>query len=112
MNEVELKTAMLNLESSLNTVSLTILDAVGISKERITKQSIEVWSFRGHNIYTLVFVDLDLTVRSIRATHKFHVINSQSTYHLLLGRPWIHHHKAVPSTYHQCLKEVRKEKRI
>ena len=33
----------------------------------------------------------------------FHVINSPFSYHALLGRPWLHKHKLVPSTHHQCV---------
>ena len=25
-------------------------------------------------------------------------------YHILLGRPWLHKHQLIPSTYHQCVK--------
>lgn len=42
--------------------------------------------FRGHSTYTMVFVNLDLTMGSMRVAHKFHVIDSQTTYHQLLGR--------------------------
>ncbi|XP_070006858.1 uncharacterized protein [Nicotiana sylvestris] len=33
-----------------------------------------------------------------------HVIDAKTSYNVLLGRPWIHENKVVPSTYHQCLK--------
>ena len=35
---------------------------------------------------------------------KCHVLDLDFPYNILLGRPWIHTLKAVPSTYHQCLK--------
>lgn len=82
------------------------------SQDKIIKQPIEVSSFQGHNTFILGFVNLGLTVELIWAAHPFHVIDSQITYHLLLDRPWIHHNKAVPSTYHQCLKVVWKGKRV
>lgn len=31
-------------------------------------------------------------------------------YHFLLGRPWLHKHGIVPSTYHQCIKFILKGK--
>ena len=40
----------------------------------------------------------------IVALTRFHVIDSSVSYHALLGRPWLHKHKLVPSTYHQCVK--------
>ena len=33
------------------------------------------------------------------------MIDSAVPYHALLGRPWLHRHKLVPSTCHQCVKE-------
>ena len=33
-----------------------------------------------------------------------HVLDLDFPYNILLGRPWIHTLKAVPSTYHHCLK--------
>ena len=33
-----------------------------------------------------------------------HVLDLDFLYNILLGQPWIHTLKVVPSTYHQCLK--------
>ena len=38
------------------------------------------------------------------ALTKFHVINAEVSYHVLLGHPWLHKHRLIPSTYHQCIK--------
>jgi len=35
---------------------------------------------------------------------RFHVINSEVSYHVLLGHPWLHKHHLIPSMYHQCVK--------
>lgn len=48
----------------------------------------------------------------IRDTHRSRVINAQTTYHRLLERLWIHHYKAIPSTYHQCLKAIWEGRRV
>ena len=45
-----------------------------------------------------------LRVSPIVARTRFHVINSEISYHVLLGRPWLHKHRLVPYTYHQCVK--------
>ena len=34
----------------------------------------------------------------------WHRVNAETPYHVLLGRPWLHKHKLVSSTYHQCVK--------
>ena len=38
------------------------------------------------------------------ALTKFHVINAEVSYHVLLGHPWLHKHRLIPSTSHQCIK--------
>jgi len=49
-------------------------------------------------------VQLALRVGPIVALTRFHVINAKVSYHVLLGRPWFHKHRFIPSTYHQCIK--------
>ena len=50
------------------------------------------------------YVQLALRVGPIVALTRFHVINAKISYHVLLGRPWLHKHRLIPSTYHQCIK--------
>lgn len=69
MNGVELKRAMLDPGSSINIISLSTLDAVGVSREKIVRQPIEVSSFKGNKTSTIVFVSLDMTVGPIRTAY-------------------------------------------
>ena len=48
--------------------------------------------------------ELALRVGPIVALTRFHVINLEVSYHVLLERPWLHKHHLIPSTYHQCVK--------
>ena len=49
-------------------------------------------------------MQLALKVGPIVALTRFHVINLEVSYHVLLERPWLHKHRLIPSTYHQCVK--------
>ena len=40
------------------------------------------------------------------------MIEADVSYHILLGRPWIHRNYAVPSTLHQRLKAIKRKKEI
>lgn len=55
---IKFKRAMLALGSSLNIISLRVLDAVETPRERISRQLVEVSSFRDHSTYTMGFVNL------------------------------------------------------
>ena len=35
-----------------------------------------------------------------------YVMDGDTSYHIILGRPWLKAHKVVASTYHQCIKAV------
>ena len=64
----------------------------------------EVTGFGGMTEHTMGHVQLVLKVGPIVALTRFHVVNAETPYHVLLGRPWLHKHKLVSSTYHQCVK--------
>ena len=57
----------------------------------------------GMQEYTIGSIQLVLRGGPIVAFTSFHVIDSTISYHALLGQPWLHRHKLVPSTYHQCV---------
>lgn len=48
----------------------------------------------------------------IWAATRFHIIDARTSYHLMLGRPLIHKHQIVTSTYHQCLKDSWRDKKM
>ncbi|KAM2246587.1 hypothetical protein ACFXTI_007391 [Malus domestica] len=48
-----------------------------------------------------------MTIGELKSSTIFHVIDARTSYGLLLGRPWIHANRVVPSTLHQCLKFYR-----
>ena len=64
----------------------------------------EITRFRGSTESTEGYVQLALRLGPIVALTRFHVINLEVPYHMLLGRPWYHKHRLIPSTYHQCVK--------
>ena len=64
----------------------------------------EITGFGGSAESTKGYVQLALRVGPIVALTKFHVINSEVSYHVLLRCPWLHKHRLIPSTYHQCVK--------
>uniref|UniRef100_A0A2N9FCN2 Uncharacterized protein n=1 Tax=Fagus sylvatica TaxID=28930 RepID=A0A2N9FCN2_FAGSY len=80
------------------------LSAVVKDVQKIQGSPMEVTGFGGVTEYTMGHVQLVLKVGPIVALTRFHVVNAETPYHVLLGRPWLHKHKLVSSTYHQCVK--------
>lgn len=90
----------------MHIISLLIIDAVGVSREKIVRKPIEVSSFRGNKSSTIVFVSLDLTMGpSVLPTHSRCSTLRRATICFSIGLGFIAN-KVVPSTYHQCLKAI------
>ena len=49
---------------------------------------------------TVGHVSLDLKVGPIRARTLMHLMDGDTSYHVILDYPWFKTHKAVASTYH------------
>ena len=104
INNVHIRRALVDIGASLNLIPTSTLKAARIPLSRIVGAPIEVFGFAGIHECTIGSIKLVLKVGPIFALTKFHVINSPISYHALLGRPWLHKHKLMPSTYHQCVK--------
>ncbi|KAL0401877.1 UNVERIFIED_CONTAM: hypothetical protein Slati_4217600 [Sesamum latifolium] len=53
-------------------------------------------------------IRIELLMDDMVSTALFHVIDTKTSYNMLLGRPWLHENSVVPSTWHQCFKYCRK----
>ena len=53
---------------------------------------------------SLGLVVLPLHVGPVERNVTCQVLDIPLSYNILLGRPWIHEMRVVPSTYHQCVK--------
>lgn len=60
--------------------------------------------FSGEQKKTMGEITLPVYCEGLNIHKKFQVIDVPSSYNVILGRPWIHELKAVPSTYHQMIK--------
>ena len=63
----------------------------------------EVTGFSGRGEYTTGHIQLWLKVGPIASLACFHVVKTEVSYHVLLERPWLHKHRLILSTYHQCV---------
>uniref|UniRef100_A0A2N9I5K1 Uncharacterized protein n=1 Tax=Fagus sylvatica TaxID=28930 RepID=A0A2N9I5K1_FAGSY len=104
VKDVQVRRALVDTGSCLNLIPLSTLQAANVSQQKIQGSPMEVTGFGGVTEYTMGHVQLVLRVGPIMTLTRFHVVNAEAPYHVLLGRPWLHKHKLVSSTYHQCVK--------
>ena len=104
INQIPIKRALVDTSASVNLIPLSTLQAAGISERKIQGCPMEVLGFDGRGEYTAGHNQMWLKVGPIAFLVRFHVVKTEVSYHVLLGRPWLHKHRLVSSTYHQCVK--------
>lgn len=60
--------------------------------------------FSGETSQVIGKVTLLVKTHGMTIYSKMMAINTNSTYNVILGRPWLHNMKVLPSTYHQMIK--------
>jgi hypothetical protein len=81
----------------------SMLRQLGHSTRDLIKTNVTLSDFNGQTSDAQGVLNVDLTVGSKTVLTSFFVINSKSTYTILLGRDWIHANCCIPSTMHRCL---------
>jgi hypothetical protein len=81
----------------------SVLHQLGCSTGDLIKTNIMLSDFNGQTSEAQGILNVDLTVGSKTVLTSFFVVNSKSTYTVLLGRDWIHANCCIPSTMHQCV---------
>ncbi|KAG2276578.1 hypothetical protein Bca52824_059133 [Brassica carinata] len=98
----ELSRVMIDTGSSADVLFYEVFKKMGFT---ILKQErTPLIGFAGETTYSLGLNELAVTAGEIRKIVEFIVIDRPSPFNAILGRPWLYNMKAVPSTYHQCLK--------
>src|SRR3954462_9472273 len=81
----------------------SMLRRLGHSSTDLIKTNVTLNDFSGQASGTQGVLNVDLTVGRKIIPTSFFIVNSKSTYAVLLGRDWIHANCCIPSTMHQCL---------
>ncbi|KAF8099064.1 hypothetical protein N665_0252s0003 [Sinapis alba] len=77
---------------------------MGIDLRNMKPSSRTLTRFNGASEQMIGTIRLPVYAQGVSRTVKFSVIRAKTPYNAILGTPWLHSMKAVPSTYHQCVK--------
>ena len=102
----QIKRALVDTGASTNILPFPTFDALGIPRERIIPEPMQVAGIGALQQNTFGHVSLDLRVGPIQAPTLMHVMEGNTSYHIILGRLSLKAYKAVASTYHQCVKAI------
>ncbi|XP_048615611.1 uncharacterized protein LOC125588347 [Brassica napus] len=95
---------LIDTDSSVDLIFRDTLDKMGIDLRDMKPSSRTLTGFNGASEQMIGTIRLPVYAGGITRTIKFSVIRAKAPYNAILGTPWLHSMKAVPSTYHQCIK--------
>ncbi|XP_013727509.2 uncharacterized protein LOC106431243 [Brassica napus] len=98
------KRILIDNGSSSNIIFLTAYQDLGLEDNTLTRKVTPLIVFSGEVKQTAGEVTQPVYAEGINLSTKFLVVDYQSAYNMILGRPWIHDMGAVPSTLHQIVK--------
>ncbi|XP_019260504.1 PREDICTED: uncharacterized protein LOC109238489 [Nicotiana attenuata] len=101
--DFKIKRVLVDLGSSSNIIQWRVLEKAKLTGSIIPATKL----FVGFNLASLTArgkILLPTNVEGGMKTTFFEVVDGDMGYNIILGRPWLHKMKAVPSTYHQLLK--------
>ncbi|KAL5545185.1 hypothetical protein UlMin_008969 [Ulmus minor] len=116
----KIKRILVDNGSSTNVLFLNALKEMKIDESNIRRCTTVLVGFSGEQKFTIGDVALPVYAGGINLNVNFAVLDSPSAYNMILGRPWIHKMRVVPSTFHQVvrfptkwgIKEIRGEQSI
>ncbi|CAN6462673.1 unnamed protein product [Victoria cruziana] len=92
--------------ASVNVCPLRSIHELRVRRDQLQPTTIDISGFDGHSQTLLGKITLPITVILEDKNHlvEFHIIDVDTSYNMLLGRPWIHSQNAVASTLHQMVR--------
>ncbi|XP_074350042.1 uncharacterized protein LOC141689595 [Apium graveolens] len=99
-----IKRILVDNGNGANIMMLSTLTQIGLAESDMIKRSTTLVGFSGETKRTLGEITLPTYAQGVNLLEKFCIIDVDSSYNIIMRRPWMHNLKAVPSTYHQVLK--------
>ncbi|XP_009769603.1 uncharacterized protein [Nicotiana sylvestris] len=105
---IQIKRVLMDPGSSANVIRSKVVEQLGLLNQVVpASRVLNVFNIAGKIMKGEIILPVDVS-GTIQNT-KFHVIICDTRYNALLGRPWIHNMRAVPSTLHQMIKFPMKD---
>ena len=100
----ELSRVMIDTWSLADVLFYDAFIRMGFTKALLKQERTPLIGFARETTYSLGSIELAVTAGEVRKIVEFIVIDRPAPFNAILVRPWLYIMKAVPSTFHQCLK--------
>jgi hypothetical protein len=99
-----LRRILIDPGSAVNILPVHSLTRARYTVDDLDSTEVVICGFNNQGTSALGSITIKIQMSSFSFKARFFVIDSNTSYSALLGRPWIHKYHVVPSTLHQCLK--------
>nr|XP_009598223.1 uncharacterized protein LOC104094071 [Nicotiana tomentosiformis] len=104
----KIKHVLVDPGSSANIIQWRVLEQAKLTRSIIPATKLLV-GFNLASVTTRGEILLPTNAEGVMKTTLSEVVDGDMGYNIIMGRPWLHEMKAVPSTYHQLLKFLTPE---
>lgn len=104
LEDIPVSRIMLDCGSAINIIPLKMLLKLGYTINDLSPTNVMIQGFTQSGQQALGTIRLRLMIEDMMTSVTFHVIDAITSTNVLLGRPWLHEHKVVPSIWLQCFK--------
>ncbi|KAF8044652.1 hypothetical protein N665_7333s0001 [Sinapis alba] len=105
----EVTRVLIDTGSSVDLIFRQTLEKMMVDLNDIKPSSRALTGFNGSLTSLFGTIRLNVFAGGVNKLVKFSVIDTKTQYNAILGTPLLHMMKAIPSTYHQCVKFPTKE---
>ena len=81
-----------------------VMQHLGIPSHRLSRTQTTIYGFNASDTHPLGKIKLKCQIGDLKTEVTCYIIDVDTSYNLLLGRPWIHANNIIPSTLHQVMK--------
>ena len=108
----EVSRIQVNPGFALSIMPRKIMQHLGIPTHQLNTTRTTIYGFNTNGKCPMGKIKLRCQIGDLKFEVTCYVINVDTSYNLLLGRPWIHRKAIVPSTLHQVMKYIGKDRKV
>src|SRR3954463_3097651 len=106
MGSTEVMRIQVDPSSALSIMPKCVMEHLSIPAHRLSATDTNIFGFNANSTRPMGKINLRCLIGDLKTEVTVYVIDADTSYNLLLRRPWIHRNHIVPSTLHQVMKYV------
>ncbi|KAL0733824.1 hypothetical protein Bca4012_010034 [Brassica carinata] len=103
IQDINVARVLVDTGCSANIIYKSTLERMGVDLSILTDDPSTVFGLSG-KVMTLGSTNLSVRAGSVAKNTEFLVIDGPTSYNAIVGTPWLNSMRAIPSTFHLCLK--------